>query len=41
MGEPYRLPVPKAASEDCLCRDCLRKAAGGIAVPRRMPAIEG
>ena len=26
-AEPYRLPVAKSANEDCLCRDCLRKAA--------------
>jgi hypothetical protein len=32
-AEPYRLPLP--AAEDCLCRDCLRKAAGGIAALRR------
>jgi len=26
-AEPYQLPMPKAASEDCLCPACLRKAA--------------
>jgi hypothetical protein len=26
--EPVRLPMSMAASEDCLCRDCLRKLAG-------------
>jgi len=26
-AEPYRLPMTKAALEDCLCPACLRKAA--------------
>jgi len=26
-AEPYRLPLPDAAAEDCLCPACLRKAA--------------
>jgi hypothetical protein len=26
-AEPYRLPMPTAAGEDCLCPACLRKAA--------------
>jgi hypothetical protein len=26
-AEPYRLPMTKAAIEDCLCPACLRKAA--------------
>jgi len=26
-AEPYRLPMPDAAAEDCLCPACLRKAA--------------
>ena len=26
-AEPYRLPLPTGGS-DCLCPDCLRKAAG-------------
>lgn len=26
-AEPYRLPMPAAALEDCLCPACLRKAA--------------
>ena len=26
-AELYRLPMPSAASEDCLCPTCLRKAA--------------
>jgi hypothetical protein len=26
-AEPYRLPMPDAAGEDCLCPACLRKAA--------------
>jgi hypothetical protein len=30
-AEPYRLPMTKAAVEDCLCRDCLRKAAAAPA----------
>ncbi len=25
--EDYRLPMPTAAAEDCLCPSCLRKAA--------------
>lgn len=25
-AEPYRLPMPDAAAEDCLCPSCLRKA---------------
>jgi hypothetical protein len=24
--EPYRLPMPEDAAEDCLCPACLRKA---------------
>ena len=33
-AEPYRLPVPdEAASEDCLCPACLRKAAGMATSP--------
>jgi hypothetical protein len=26
--ESVRLPMPPLDGEDCLCRDCLRKAAG-------------
>jgi hypothetical protein len=26
-AEPYRLPMPDAATEDCLCPACLRQAA--------------
>lgn len=26
-AEPYRLPMPDNAAEDCLCPACLRKAA--------------
>jgi hypothetical protein len=26
-AEPYRLPLPTATHEDCLCPACLRKAA--------------
>jgi hypothetical protein len=26
-AEPYRLPMSGATAEDCLCPDCLRKAA--------------
>jgi len=26
-AEPYRLPMTNAATEDCLCPACLRKAA--------------
>jgi len=26
-AEPYRLPVPEAGAEDCLCPACLRAAA--------------
>jgi len=26
-AEPYRLPLPEAAAEDCLCPACLRAAA--------------
>jgi len=32
-AEPTRLPLPNAADADCLCRNCLRKVAGGIAAP--------
>jgi hypothetical protein len=28
-GETARLPMP-VESDDCLCRDCLRKAAAGV-----------
>jgi len=28
MEETFTLPMPTGSS-DCLCRDCLRKAAGG------------
>ncbi len=34
-AEPYRLPMTKARLEDCLCPDCLRKAAGALAASRR------
>ncbi len=31
-AEPYRLPMTDGAiAEDCLCRDCLRKAAAAHA----------
>ena len=34
-AEPYRLPMPGAANEDCLCPNCLRKtAAEAGAAPR-------
>ena len=26
-AEPYRMPMTSAAQDDCLCPDCLRKAA--------------
>lgn len=29
-AEPVRLPVPAAATQDCLCPDCLRKAASVV-----------
>lgn len=29
-AEPYRLPMPDAAAEDCLCPSCLRKAAAAL-----------
>lgn len=32
-AEPYRLPMPGAASEDCLCPACLRKAAADARAP--------
>ena len=34
-AEPYRLPMTKAALEDCLCPACLRKAAAALAESRR------
>jgi hypothetical protein len=34
-AEPYRLPMVKT-SEDCLCADCLRKAAETLAAGRRV-----
>jgi hypothetical protein len=37
-AEPYRLPMTKAWLEDCLCRDCLRKAASALAASRRAAA---
>jgi len=33
--EPYRLPMTKAVIEDCLCRDCMRKAAAALAESHR------
>ena len=33
--EPYRMPMTKAAIEDCLCPGCLRKAADALAKSRR------
>jgi len=27
MAEPYRLPLPDPAAADCLCPQCLRRAA--------------
>jgi hypothetical protein len=39
-SEPYRLPMTKAALEDCLCPACLRKAAAMLAESRRA-ATEG
>jgi len=32
-AEPYRLPMPGSASEDCLCPACLRKAATETRAP--------
>jgi hypothetical protein len=32
-AEPYRLPLPDQAAEDCLCPACLRKAAGMATSP--------
>ena len=34
-AEPYRLPMTKARIEDCLCPECLRKAADALAESRR------
>jgi hypothetical protein len=34
-AEPYRLPMTKAAIEDCLCSECLRKAAAALAESAR------
>jgi hypothetical protein len=34
-AEAYRLPMTKAAIEDCLCPACLRKAAAALAESRR------
>ena len=33
-AEPYRLPMTKAAIEDCLCPACLRKATAALAESR-------
>lgn len=30
-AEPYRLPMTEATIEDCLCRECMRKAAAALA----------
>jgi hypothetical protein len=30
-AEPYRLPLPGAATEDCLCPACLKQAAAAAA----------
>jgi hypothetical protein len=30
----YRLPVPDAAAEDCLCPDCMRKKALKVQLPK-------
>jgi hypothetical protein len=38
--EPYRLPMTKAAIEDCLCPACLRKAAAAL-VDSRHKAEQG
>jgi hypothetical protein len=35
-AEPYRMPMPLGESaEDCLCPDCLRKAADARTAPAR------
>ena len=34
-AEPYRLPMTKAWIEDCLCPECLHKAADALAQSRR------
>ena len=34
-AKPYRLPMTKASIEDCLCPECLRKAAAALAESRR------
>jgi len=34
-AEPYRLPMTKALIEDCLCPECLHKAAGALIESRR------
>ena len=33
-AEPFRLPMPDAAGEDCLCPACLSKAAALSLPPR-------
>jgi hypothetical protein len=33
-AEPYKLPMKDAAAEDCLCPDCLRKAAAVLGATR-------
>jgi hypothetical protein len=35
-AEPYRLPMPTAAAEDCLCPTCLRKAALSSPAPQSL-----
>ena len=30
-AEPYRVPLPDSAAQDCLCPDCLRKLAAAQA----------
>lgn len=34
-AESYRLPMTKALLEDCLCPDCLRKAAASLTESHR------
>jgi hypothetical protein len=37
-AEPYRLPMPTEAAQDCLCPACLRKAAEELAAASQSAA---
>lgn len=33
--EPYRMPMTSPATEDCLCPECLRRAAAALETARQ------